>query len=124
MSVSIVLDRDVRFTSRFWKRFHEELGTRLHFNTAYHPQNDDQSERTIQTLEDILRECVIDFGGILGTYLPLDEFLYNNSYHSSIGAPPFEILHGMRCRTLIFWGEVRKRIMGSTEVVLQTSEMI
>ncbi|KAJ9561986.1 hypothetical protein OSB04_007146 [Centaurea solstitialis] len=92
--VSIISNRDVRFTSRFWERFHSELGTRLHFSTAYHPQTDGQSERTIQTLEDMLRACVLDFGGSWDTYLPLAEFSYNNSYHSSIGMPPFEMLYG------------------------------
>ncbi|KAJ9552821.1 LOW QUALITY PROTEIN: hypothetical protein OSB04_016866 [Centaurea solstitialis] len=90
--VSIISDRDVRFTSRFWERFHFELGTRLHFSTAYHPQTDGRSERTIQTLEDMLRACVLDFGGSWDTYLPLAEFSYNNSYHSSIG------MLGIMCR--------------------------
>ena len=122
--LSIVSDRDVRFTSRFWKKFHEELGTRLHFSTAYHPQTDGQSERTIQTLEDMLRACVLDFGGSWDTYLPLAEFSYNNSHHSSIGMPPFELLYGRRCRTPICWGEVGQQVMGSTEIVLQTTEQI
>ena len=61
--VSVVSDRDVRFTSRFWKKFHEELGTQLHFITAYHPQTDGQSEWTIQTLKDMLQAWVLDFGG-------------------------------------------------------------
>ncbi|KAJ9546613.1 hypothetical protein OSB04_019156 [Centaurea solstitialis] len=122
--VSIISDRDVRFTSRFWERFHAELGTRLHFSTAYHPQTDGQSERTIQTLEDMLRACVLDFGGSWDTYLPLAEFSYNNSYHSSIGMPPFEMLYGRRCRTPICWGEVGQRVLGSTEVVQRTTEDI
>ncbi|KAJ9551973.1 hypothetical protein OSB04_016018 [Centaurea solstitialis] len=112
--VSIISDRDVRFTSRFWERFHSELGTKLHFSTAYHPQTDGQSERTIQTLEDMLRACVLDFGGSWDTYLPLAEFSYNNSYHSSIGMPPFEMLYGRRCRTPICWGELRKCIADET----------
>ena len=122
--VSVISDRDVRFTSRFWKRFHDELGTRLHFSTAFHPQTDGQSERTIQTLEDMLRACVLDFGGSWDTYLPLAEFSYNNSYHASIDRPPFEMLYGRRCRTPICWGEVGQRVMGSTEVVLKTTEKI
>ena len=122
--ISIVSDRDVRFTSRFWKKFHEELGTKLHFSTAYHPQTDGQSERTIQTLEDMLRAYVLDFGGSWDAYLPLAEFSYNNSHHSSIGMPPFELLYGRRCRTPICWGEVGQRVMGSTEIVLQTTEQI
>ncbi|KAJ9546732.1 hypothetical protein OSB04_019275 [Centaurea solstitialis] len=122
--VSIISDRDVRFTSCFWERFHSELGTKLHFSTAYHPQTDGQSERTIQTLEDMLRACVLDFGGSWDTYLPLAEFSYNNSYHSSIGMPPFEMLYGRRCRTRICWGEVGQRVLGSTEVVQRTTEDI
>ncbi|KAJ9553073.1 hypothetical protein OSB04_017118 [Centaurea solstitialis] len=122
--VSIISDRDVRFTSRFWERFHSELGTKLHFSTAYHPLTNGQSERTIQTLEDMLRACVLDFGGSWDTYLPLAEFSYNNSYHSSIGMPPFEMLYGRRCRTPICWGEVGQRVLGSTEVVQRTTEDI
>ncbi|KAJ9553199.1 hypothetical protein OSB04_017244 [Centaurea solstitialis] len=122
--VSIISDRDTRFTSRFWERFHADMGTRLHFSTAYHPQTNGQSECTIQTLEDMLRACVLDFGGSWDTYLPLAEFSYNNSYHSSIGMPPYEMLYGRRCRTPICWGEVGQRVLGSTEVVQQTTEHI
>ncbi|GKA55267.1 putative reverse transcriptase domain-containing protein [Tanacetum coccineum] len=61
--VSIISDRDGHFTSRFWQTLQKALGTRLDMSTAYHPQTDGQSERTIQTLKDMLRACVIDFGG-------------------------------------------------------------
>ncbi|GJW71224.1 putative reverse transcriptase domain-containing protein [Tanacetum coccineum] len=81
---SIISDRDWRFASQFWRSLHKALKTRLDMSTAYHPQTDGQSERTIQTLEDMLRACVIDFGGSWDTHLPLTEFSYNNSYHSSI----------------------------------------
>ncbi|KAJ9552642.1 hypothetical protein OSB04_016687 [Centaurea solstitialis] len=83
----------------------EEIGTKLHFSTAFHPQTDGQSERTIQTLEDMLRVCVLDFGGSWDRYLPLAEFSYNNSFHASIGMPPFKMLYGRKCRTPICWGE-------------------
>ncbi|KAJ9556252.1 LOW QUALITY PROTEIN: hypothetical protein OSB04_010866 [Centaurea solstitialis] len=122
--VTIISDRDVRFTSRFWGKFHEDLGTRLQFSTAFHPQTDGQSERTIQTLEDMLRACVLDFGGSWDTYLPLAEFSYNNSFHASIGMPPYEMLYGRRCRTPICWGEVGQRELGSTEIVQKTTESI
>ena len=122
--VSVVSDRDVRFTSRFWKRFHDEMGTRLLFSTAFHPHTDGQSERTIQTLEDMLRACVLDFGGSWDTYLPLAEFSYNNSYHASIDRPPFEMLYGRKCRTPICWGEVGQQVIRSKEVVLKTTELI
>ena len=122
--VSIVSDRDTRFISRFWKKFQEELGTRLHFSTAFHPQTDGQSERTIQTLEDMLRACAIDFGGNWDDHLHLAEFSYNNSYHSSIDRPPYEALYGRKCRTPVCWGEVGQRVLGSTDIVLKTTEKI
>ena len=82
--VSIILDRDPLFTSRFWKGLMKELGVKLNLSTAFHPQADGQSERTIQTLEDMLRSCILQFKGHWNEYLPLAEFTYNNSYHSSI----------------------------------------
>ncbi|KAI3733111.1 hypothetical protein L1987_64329 [Smallanthus sonchifolius] len=84
MPLSIVSDRDSRFTSRFLQSFQKALGTQLNLSTAYHPQTDGQSERTIQTLEDMLRACVMDLGGSWDDHLPLMEFSCNNSYHTSI----------------------------------------
>src|SRR5262249_49120892 len=78
--VSIVSDRDTRFVGRFWRSLQQALGTKVVFSTAYHPQTDGQSERTIQTLEDMLRACVMDFKGSWDEHLPLVEFAYNNSY--------------------------------------------
>ncbi|GJS68066.1 putative reverse transcriptase domain-containing protein [Tanacetum coccineum] len=80
-------------------------GTRLDMSTAYHPQTDGQSERTIQTLEDVLRACVLDFGGSWDVHLPLVEFLYNNSYLSSVRSAPFEALYGRKYRFPILWAE-------------------
>ena len=71
-----------------------------------------------------MRACVLDFGGSWDTYLPLAEFSYNNSYHASIDRPPFKMFYGRRCRTPICWGEVGQRFMGSTDVVLKTTERI
>ena len=82
--VSIVSDRGSVFTSRFWQKLQEAMGTRLDFSTAFHPQTDGQSERTIQTLEDMLKMCVMDLRGSWDDHLPLVEFAYNKSYHSSI----------------------------------------
>nr|GFC42418.1 putative reverse transcriptase domain-containing protein [Tanacetum cinerariifolium] len=84
------------------------LGTRLDMSTAYHPETDSQSERTIQTLEDMLRACAIDFGKGWVNHLPLVKFSYNNSYHASIKAAPFEALYGRKCRSPICWTEVRR----------------
>ena len=122
--VSMVSNRDVQFTSRFWKKFHEELGTQVHFSTTLHLQTYSQSERNVQTLEDMLRACVLDFGGSWDTYFPLVEFSYKNNYHASIDRPPFEILCGRKYQIPICWGKVGHRVMGSTEVVLKTTEMI
>ncbi|GKC11503.1 putative reverse transcriptase domain-containing protein [Tanacetum coccineum] len=104
--ISIISDRDSRFTSRFWQSMQEALGTRLDMSTAYHPQTNGQSERTIQTLEDILRACVLDFGGSWDVHLLLVEFSYNNSYHSSVRCASFEALYGRKCRSPIMWAEV------------------
>ncbi|GKB45556.1 putative reverse transcriptase domain-containing protein, partial [Tanacetum coccineum] len=92
--ISIISDHDSYFTSRFWKSLQSALGTQLDMSMAYHPETDGQSERTIQTLEDMLRACVIDFGKGWEKHLPLVEFSYNNSYHTSIKATPFEALYG------------------------------
>ncbi|GJX21553.1 retrotransposon protein, putative, ty3-gypsy subclass [Tanacetum coccineum] len=91
---SIVSDRDPKFTSRFWKGLQKAWGTRLKFSTAFHPQTDGQSERTIQTLEDMLRACALEWTGSWDEYLCLVEFAYNNSWHASIKAAPFELLYG------------------------------
>ncbi|GJW58821.1 putative reverse transcriptase domain-containing protein [Tanacetum coccineum] len=91
--VSIISDLDARFTSHFWQTVQKALGTRLYLSTAYHPQTDRQSERTIQTFEDMLRACVIDFSGSWDVHLPLAEFSYDNSYHSSIRCALFEALY-------------------------------
>ncbi|TYH24548.1 hypothetical protein ES288_A03G101000v1 [Gossypium darwinii] len=77
---SIISDRDPRFTSRFWKKLQEALGTKLNFSTAFHLQTDGQSERVIQILEDMLQCCVLEFQGSWEKYLLLVEFAYNNSY--------------------------------------------
>ncbi|KAI3742668.1 hypothetical protein L1987_60360 [Smallanthus sonchifolius] len=122
MPLTIVPDWDTRFTSRFWKRFHEAMGTRLNFSTAYHLQTDGQFEMTIQTLEDMLLACIIDFGGGWDSHLSLAEFSYNNNYHTTIGMPPYEILYGRRCRTPVCWGEIGKKELGSLEVFKETSK--
>ena len=131
---SIISDRDSRFTSRFWQSLHKAMGTHLDMSTAYHPQTDGQSERTIQTLEDMLRACVIDFGKSWDTHLPLIEFSYNNSYHSSIKVAPFEALYGRKCRSPLCWAEVgdtqlarthtSDRAMTGPEIIRETTEKI
>ncbi|GJR09460.1 putative reverse transcriptase domain-containing protein, partial [Tanacetum coccineum] len=103
--VSIICDRDDRFASNFWRSLQKALGTSLDMSTAYHPETDRQSERTIQTLEDMLRACVIDFGNGWVKHLSLVEFSYSNSYYASIKAAPFEALYGQKCRSPVCWAE-------------------
>ncbi|GKB93314.1 putative reverse transcriptase domain-containing protein [Tanacetum coccineum] len=122
--VSIICDRDPRFASNFWRSLQKALGTSLDMSTAYHPQTDGQSERTIQTLEDMLRACVIDFGNGWVKHLPLVEFSYNNSYHASIKAAPFEALYGRKCRSPVCWAEVGEVQLTGPEIVQETTEKI
>ena len=122
--VSIVSDRDPRFTSRFWPSLQTALGTRLHFITAFHPQTDGHSERTIQTLEDMLRACVMEFKGSWDTHWALMEFAYNNSYQTIIKMAPSEALYGRKCRTPMCWDEVRERRLVGAELVQITSEKV
>ncbi|GJU94772.1 putative reverse transcriptase domain-containing protein [Tanacetum coccineum] len=93
-------------------------------STTYHPKTDGQSERTIQTLQDTLRACVIDFGKRWDRHLPLIEFSYNNSYHTSIKAAPFEALYGRKCRSPICWTEVGDAQLTGLEIVRETTEKI
>ncbi|GJT90701.1 putative reverse transcriptase domain-containing protein [Tanacetum coccineum] len=95
---SIICDRDGRFASNFWRSFQKALGIDISMSTAYHPETNGQSERTVQTLKDLLRACVIDFGKGWVKHLPLVKFSYNDSYHASIKAASYEALYGRKCR--------------------------
>ncbi|GJW59696.1 putative reverse transcriptase domain-containing protein [Tanacetum coccineum] len=124
VSISIILDHDSHFTSRFWQSMQSALGTQLDMSTTYHPETDEQSERIIQILEDMLRACVIDFGKGWERYLPLVEFFYNNSYHASIKAAPFEALYGRKYRSPVCWAEVRDVQLTGPEIIHETTEKI
>ncbi|GJT76899.1 reverse transcriptase domain-containing protein [Tanacetum coccineum] len=117
--VSIICDRDPRFASNFWRSLQNALGTNLDMSTAYHPQTDGQSERTIQTLEDMLHACAIDFGKGWVNHLPLVEFSYNNSYHASIKAAPFEALYCPKVSFTVFldrsWRSSNTRIQTNSK---------
>ncbi|GJZ58267.1 putative nucleotidyltransferase, ribonuclease H [Tanacetum coccineum] len=109
----------------FWViSLQKALGTSLDMSTAYHPETDGQSERTIQTLEDMLRACVIDFGKGWINHLPLVEFSYNNSYHASIKAAPFEALYGRKCRSPVCWAEVGEAQLIGPDLIQETTEKI
>nr|GFA47544.1 putative reverse transcriptase domain, ribonuclease H-like domain, aspartic peptidase domain protein [Tanacetum cinerariifolium] len=122
--VSIICDRDGRFTLNFWRAFQKALGTHLDMSAAYHPQTDGQNKRTIQILEDMLRICVVDFGNGWERRLPLIKFSYNNIYHASIKAVPFEALYGQKCRSLVCWADVRDAQLTGPELIHETTEKI
>nr|GEW19923.1 hypothetical protein [Tanacetum cinerariifolium] len=122
--ILIILDQVSHFTSRFWKSIQKALGTNLDMSITYHSQTDGQSERTIQTLEDILRACVIDFVSSWDRHLPLVEFSYNKSYHASIKAAPYEALCGQKCRSPVCWSEVGDSQLTDPELIRKTIKKI
>ncbi|GKE10296.1 putative reverse transcriptase domain-containing protein, partial [Tanacetum coccineum] len=122
--ISIISDRDSHFTSRFWKSLQKSLGTSLDLSIAYHPQKDGQSERTIQTLKDMLRACVIHFGSSWDLHLPLVKYSYNNSYHASIKAAPYEALYGRKSRSLVCWSEVEDSQLTGPKMIHEMTEKI
>ena len=117
-------DRDPRFTTHFWKSFQKAMGTRLIMSTAFHPQIDGQSERTIQVLEDMLRVCVLDHKGSWEEHLPLVEFPCNNSYQASIQMAPYEALYGRPCRSPICWTEVGESSITGPDLIRDTSKKV
>ena len=122
--VSIVSDRDSRFTAHFWKSFLKAMGTRLTMSTAFHPQTDGQSETTIQVLEDMLRTCILDHKGSWEENLPLVEFAYNNSYQASIQMKPYEAFYGRPCRSPICWTEVGESSITGPDLIRDTFEKV
>nr|GEY05640.1 reverse transcriptase domain-containing protein [Tanacetum cinerariifolium] len=122
--VSIICDRDPRFTSKFWRSFQKAMGTLLDMSTAYHPYTDEKSDRTIQALEDMLRAYVIDFGNGWERHLLLIEFSYNNSYHASIKDAPFEAFYGRKCRLPVCWAEVGDAQLTGLKLIHDTTKKI
>ncbi|KAK9033560.1 hypothetical protein V6N11_049747 [Hibiscus sabdariffa] len=120
--ISIVSDRDPKFTSQFWKSLQKALGTRVNLSMAFHLQTDGQSERVIRILEDMLRACLIDFGRNWEKNIPLVEFAYNNSYQTSIQMAPFEALYGQRCRTPICWSKLGENKVLGPQMIQDTEK--
>nr|GEW93076.1 putative reverse transcriptase domain-containing protein [Tanacetum cinerariifolium] len=112
------------YLKKFMYRHGEALGTNLDVSTAYHPQTDGQSERTTQTLEDMLRACVIDIGSCWDHHLPLAEFLYNNNYHASIKVAPYKALYGRKCRSPVCSSEVGDTQPTGPELIYDTTDKI
>ena len=122
--VSIVSDKDPRFTAHFWKIFQKAMGTRLTMSTTFHPHTDGQSQRTIQVLEDMLRACVLDHKSSWEEHLPLVEFAYNNSYQACIRMAPYEALYGRPCRSPLCWTEVGESSITGPDLIRDTSENV
>nr|GFA99055.1 putative reverse transcriptase domain-containing protein [Tanacetum cinerariifolium] len=100
------------------------LGTQLDMSMTYNRQTEGQSERTIQTLEDMIRACVIDFRKGWERHLPLVEFFYNNSYHANIKAAPFKALYGRKCRSPVCWAKVGDIQLTGPEIIHETIKKI
>ncbi|CAH9094978.1 unnamed protein product [Cuscuta europaea] len=120
----IISDRDSRFLSQFWKELQTAMGTKLKLSTAFHPTTDGQTERTIQTLEDMLRACVLDLQGSWDEHLDLIEFSYNNSYHASIGMAPYKALYGQKCRSPLCWGDIVDQVVLGPQYLQDTIEKV
>ncbi|GKC81683.1 putative reverse transcriptase domain-containing protein [Tanacetum coccineum] len=121
---SSIKDRILALHVEVWQSMQEALGTQLDMSTAYHPQTDGQSEHTIQTLKDMLRACVLDFGGSWDVHLSLVEFSYNNSYHFSVRCAPFEAFYGRKFCSPILWDEVGNGQLIGPELVQETTKKI
>eukprot|EP00253_Pinus_taeda_P015903 PITA_15903 len=121
---NIISDRDVKFTSAFWKTLFVELGTQLSFSTAYHPQTDGQTERVNQMVEDMLRAYVMQQPTRWEDYLHLVEFAYNNGYHTSTQMSPFEVMYGRKCRTPTSWGGPEDKLSLGPEMLKEMEDMV
>eukprot|EP00253_Pinus_taeda_P022179 PITA_22179 len=121
---TIISDRDVKFTSAFWRTLFAELGTQLNFSTAYHPQTDGQTEQVNQVVEDMLRAYVMQQPTLWEEYLHLVEFTYNNGYHTSTQLSPFEVLYGRKCRTPSNWGGTEDRLSLGPDMLKEMEDMV
>eukprot|EP00253_Pinus_taeda_P016148 PITA_16148 len=121
---TIISDRDVKFTSVFWRTLFEGLGPQLNFSIAYHPQTDGQTERVNQVVEDMLRSYVMQQPTRWEEYLHLVEFAYNNGYHASLRMSPFEVLYGWKCRTPSIWGGTEDRHLLGLEMLEEMEVMV
>ena len=121
---AIIYDRDTKFTSKFWKSMFADLGTKINFITAYHPQTDGQTERVNQVHEDMLRMYMMEKPSKWEDYLHLVEFAYNNGQQASLGMSPYEALYGRRCRTPVTWDNPVNKIMLGLEFVKEMEQEV
>ena len=122
--LSIILDMGAQLPSRFRRSFQEGLGTKVKLSITFHPQTNGQEEHTIQTLEDMLRACVIDIKGDWDKHFPFMEFAYNNSFRSSISMAPCEAFYGRRYRSPIGWFEVGMSSLLGLDLIYQALENV
>jgi len=122
--LSIISDRGTQFTSQFYKAFQKGLGIQVLLSFAFHTQTDGQAERTIPTLEDMLRACAFDFKGSWDDHLPLIEFAYNNNFHSSIGMSLFDALYRRKCRSPIGWFKVDEAAVSGPDSLFEAMEKV
>jgi hypothetical protein len=120
----IVSNRGTQFMSRFWKKLHEAMDTRLNFSSAYHSQTEGQTERINQILEDMLRACALNDNKSWDKYIPYAEFFCNNSYQKSLKMSPFEVLYGHRCRTPLFWNEPGENQVFGSEILREAERHV
>jgi hypothetical protein len=121
---AIILDIDSCFILRFWQSLQNEIGTELKFSTTFHPQTDDQFERTNQILKDMLRACVLEFKGIWVQYLPLIEFAYNNSYQVTIGVLLYKAFYRCKCQSPLHWDNVGEKQALGLELIQDTRDKV
>jgi hypothetical protein len=119
-----VSDRGTQFISRFWKRLHESMDTKLNFSSAYHPQTDRQIERINQVLEDMLRACALKHGRSWDKSLPYEEFLYINSDQASLKMTPFEALYGRKCRTPLYWNQTGESQVFGPDIIQKVEKQV
>jgi hypothetical protein len=122
--MKIVSDGGAQFTSRFWKRLHESMDTKLNFSSAYRSQTDGQTERRNQVLEDMLRACALKHGRSWDKSLPYAEFSYNNSYQASLKMAPFEALYRQKCRTSLYWNQTGESQIFGPEILQEAEKQV
>lgn len=120
----VISDRDVKFTSTFWKNLFSGLGTQIQFSTTYHPQTNRQTKWVNQVLEDMLSLFVMQQPHKWEDYLHLVEFVYNNGHHESLGMSPFEVLYGIKYRVAIDWNNPVNKLALGPDMLVEMEETV
>ena len=120
----IISERDHTFTSILWTRMQSALGTQLNLSSTYHPETNGQTERVNQVIKDMLRMYVMDHQTQWEKYLPLVEYAYNNSHHSSIGRIPYQALYGIPCKNPLSWDRLEDHVLVGHELLQKMEEQV